>query len=232
MNTFTKSLLAFFGAPLRGQTYLNMLYLLLAFPLGLFYFIFLVTGLSLGVALTIVWVGLLILLAVFAVWYGLLAFERAMAIGLLREQIPSMSPRTAPGSGVWKQFTAALGNPVTWKGLFYLVAKFPLGIISFVVLVTFLSTGLALLFAPAYYGYLPLNWDLTINGVYANPVWVMDTLPEAIIASVVGIFVLLVGMQAFNGLAWLSGKFAKVMLGNFSQPAAVPAPVAVPAPTE
>lgn len=216
MNTFSKSLMAFFGAPLRGQTYLNILYLFLAFPLGLIYFTFLVTGLSVGVGLTIVWVGLLILLAVFAAWYGMLAFERVMAIGLLREQIPPMAPQAAPGTGIWQQFTSALRNPVTWKGLLYLVAKFPLGVLSFVVLVSFLSTGLALLLAPAYYSYLPPVVDMTINGWYVNPVWALDTLQEAIIASVAGILVLLVGLQAFNGLAWVSGKFARVMLGNFS----------------
>jgi len=220
MNSFSKALVGFFGAPLRGQTYLNLLYLLLAFPLGMFYFIFLITGLSLGVALTILWVGLLILLGVFAAWYGLVAFERAMAIGLLHEQIPPMAPRGNAEAGIWQRFTAALRNPVTWKGLVYLVAKFPLGIISFVLLVTFLSTGFALLLAPAYYTYLPPTIDLTINGWSGNPMWVLDTLQEAVIASVGGIFVLLVGLQAFNGLAWVSGKFAWVMLGNFSRPAA------------
>ncbi len=233
MNTFSKSLITFFGAPLRGQTYLNMLYLFLAFPLGLIYFIFLVTGLSLGVGLAIVWVGLLVLLGVFAIWYGMLAFERVMAIGLLREQIPPMAPPAAPESGIWQQFTAALRNPVTWKGLLYLVLKFPLGVLSFIVLVSFLSTGLSLLLAPAYYSYLPPAMEMTINGTYFNPVWVLDTLQEAIIAAVAGIFVLLIGLQAFNGLAWVSGKFARVMLGNFSQgnaPAASAAPVVEPDP--
>jgi hypothetical protein len=217
MNTFSKLMITFFGAPLRGQTYLNMIYLLLAFPLGLFYFIFLITGLSLGVGLTIVWVGLVILLGVFAIWYGMLVFERAMTIGLLHEKIPPMAPQTAQGTGIWQQFAAAIRNPVTWKGLLYLLVKFPLGVVSFVVMTVFLSAGLALLLAPAYYTYLPPVIDLTINGSYVNPVWVLDTLQEAVIASVAGIFVLLVGMQVFNGLAWVSGKFARVMLGNFSQ---------------
>jgi len=233
MDTFSKALANFFGAPLQGQTYLNMLYLFLAFPLGLIYFIFLVTGLSLGLALAILWVGLLILLGVFAIWYGMLAFERAMAIGMLRETIPPMAPQVAPGTGIWQRFKTVLGNPVTWKGLVYLVAKFPLGVFSFVVLVTFLSTGLALLLAPAYYTFLPPVIDLTINGLPFNPIWVLDTLQEAIIASVAGIFVLLIGLQAFNGLAWVSGKFARVMLGNASLTAkevsSVPSAVGEPA---
>ncbi|MGD2146148.1 MAG: sensor domain-containing protein, partial [Anaerolineae bacterium] len=40
------------------QAYLNLVYLLAAFPLGVLYFIFLVTGLATGLSLTIVWVGI------------------------------------------------------------------------------------------------------------------------------------------------------------------------------
>ena len=56
-----------FGVVIEGQTYLNILYLLLAFPLGLFYFIFFVVGFSLGLPLIILWVGFLILALVAAV---------------------------------------------------------------------------------------------------------------------------------------------------------------------
>jgi hypothetical protein len=44
MNSFTNILVKFFGVAARSQTYLNLLYLFLAFPLGLAYFIFLVTA--------------------------------------------------------------------------------------------------------------------------------------------------------------------------------------------
>lgn len=219
MDSLTKGLVTFFGAPLRGQTYLNMVYLLLAFPLGIFYFIYLVVGLSVGLSLTIIWIGLVILAVVFAGWYGLLAFERAMAIHLLHESIPPMAQPAAANAGFWKKFGSLLSNPVTWKGLVYLIAKFPLGIASFTVLVTFLSAGFAMLLAPAYYTYLPTTYDITFNGLnYYNP-WVVDTLAEAIVVSLAGVLVLLVGLQAFNGLAWVSAKFARVMLGNFSRPA-------------
>ena len=43
----TNPLERLYGVFLKPQTYLNMLYLFLAFPLGLAYFVFLVTGLSL-----------------------------------------------------------------------------------------------------------------------------------------------------------------------------------------
>ncbi|GER87484.1 hypothetical protein KDW_16460 [Dictyobacter vulcani] len=44
------------------QTLGNMLYLLLAFPLGLIYFVLMVVGLSVGASTLIIWIGLPILL--------------------------------------------------------------------------------------------------------------------------------------------------------------------------
>lgn len=206
----------------RGQTYLNALYLLLAFPLGLFYFVFLVTGLATGIPLIIVWVGLLVLALVFVAWYGFIAFERQMAIGMLREQIPPISYQDLSGKSLWQKFIATFSNPVTWKGLLYLLAKFPLGIFSFVVQVTLLSISAAFVGLPFYYQYVHSDIDMTVNGVYYfNPAWLVDTLPEALIGCLIGILITVVSLHIFNGLAWVSGKFARVMLGNFS-----PAPLA------
>ena len=75
---------SYFGVLLKSRTYLNFLYLLLAFPLGLTYFIVLVTGLSLGLSLIIIWVGLLILAVLFPLIWFLIAFERTQSIYLLR----------------------------------------------------------------------------------------------------------------------------------------------------
>jgi len=233
MDTFLNGLGKFFGVIIRPQTYLNLLYLLLAFPLGLFYFTFLIIGLTAGIPLIILWVGLLILALVYAVWYGLIYFERQMAIGLLREQIPPVSRQDLSGKTLWQQFTATLSNPVTWKGLVYLFAKFPLGLFSFVMLVTLLAVSLSLVGMPFYYPTIHFDLDL---GRWA-PILTVDTLGEALVGSLVGIFATLISLHILNGIAWVSGKFARVMLGNFStqpvQPAAPSAPVrevaAVPA---
>jgi hypothetical protein len=241
MNSPVTFLKKFFGVPFQGQTYLNMLYLLLAFPLGLFYFIFLVSGLSIGVATVIVWIGILFLLAVFAVWYGLVVFERQMAVWLLRVDIPAIERPvdTVPNQSTWQRFKNTISNPVTWKGLVYLFAKFPLGIVSFVLVVTFVAVSLSLILAPFYYAFVPVNVNLDIFRGFTN-VWVIDTLWEAVLISLGGIFLTFIFMHILNGLAWVSGQFARLMLGYYP-PAPVPAaavtaavvpaePVAVAAP--
>jgi hypothetical protein len=232
MNTPVTFLKKFFGVPLRGQTYLNMLYLLLAFPLGLFYFIFLVSGLSIGVATIIIWIGILFLLAVFAVWYGLVVFERQMAIWLLRVNIPPVErPGDAvPNQSTWQRFKTTIANPVTWKGLVYLFAKFPLGITSFVLVVTFVAVSVSLIAAPFYYAFVPVNINLDLFNGY-NPIWAVDTLWEAVLVSLGGIFLTFIFMHILNGLAWVSGQFARLMLGYYAPAPAAAAPALAATPT-
>lgn len=217
MDSQSNTLVKFFAVVARGQTYLNMLYLLLSFPLGIFYFVFLVTGFSAGIPLIIVWVGLLLLALVLAAWQGFILFERKMAIAMLGEDIPPVQLADLSGKTTWQKFGAWFKNPVTWKGLVFLLAKFPLGIASFVILVTFGALSLALLAAPFIYRQLPLvvNWGW-------NNTFVIDTLNKAVLASLAGVVMLFVSLHIFNGVAWLWAKFAHLMLGS-SQP--LPAPV-------
>ncbi|MEE8442664.1 MAG: sensor domain-containing protein, partial [Dehalococcoidia bacterium] len=56
----------FFGVVADPQSYINIFYLFLAFPLGIGYFVFLVTGISVGFGLLIIWVGVPILVLVLA----------------------------------------------------------------------------------------------------------------------------------------------------------------------
>jgi len=203
MNSQPDPLSKFFGVVIRGQTYLNLLYLFLSFPLGLFYFILLLVGFSLGFGLSVLGIGLLILAGMLAIWWGLIAFERQLAIGLLRVRISPMRRTDTGGTALWPRFKAFLANPVTWKGLVYLVAKLPIGIISFIALVTAITVTGGLIAAPFIYPYSEI--DLGFMQV--------ETLNQALIASVIGILAGFVSLNLLNGLAYLSGEFARVMLG-------------------
>ena len=207
-NAFVK----FFAVIARGQTWLNILYLVLTFPLGVFYFVFFVTGFSVGFPLIIVWVGLLILALVLAAWQGFILFERGLAITLLREDIPPVQLADLSGKTTLQKFGAWFTNPVTWKGLLFLLAKFPLGIASFVILVTFSALSLSFLAAPLIYRNIPIGITWGWNNFYR-----IDTLSEAVLASLAGALLVFVSLHIFNGMAWLWAKFARLMLGS-SQP--------------
>ncbi len=205
----------FFTVFLKGQTYLNMLYLLLSFPLGIIYFVILITGFSVGIPLIIIWVGLLILLGLFALWIGFIVFERKLAIWLLKVDILPISIPDGTGKTLWQKFKTRAGNPVTWKGLVFLMAKFPIGVLCFTILVSLLAISLSLFTVPIYYRLFQPVIDLTWSTMPIQ-LNVIDTLPEALICSLIGFFLLLISFHIFNGMAILSGKFARVMLGNYS----------------
>lgn len=78
----------FFGIVAEPTAWLSLVYCLFAFPLGLFYFIFLFTGTLLGISLIIIWIGIPIILLVMGAWWGFAIFERFLAIGLLGVKIP------------------------------------------------------------------------------------------------------------------------------------------------
>ena len=195
---------SFFGVIARKSTYSGLLYLLLSFPLGIFYFVFIVTGLSLGCGLIITLIGIPILVGVLAACLYLVAAERGLATGLLGAQITAPS-RGDPPLKLWGKLKALLANPATWKGLLYLFLKFPLGIVNFVLLVTLLATSLGLMATPFYYSWA----DYT----FVEP-WVIDTVWEALVVAGVGVLLLLASLHVLNGVAWVSAWFARVMLGS------------------
>ena len=215
-----------FGILAWPRTYLNLVYLLIGFPLGLGYFVFYVVGGSLGVGLAILGIGFVILfLLVLAAW-ALAHFERILANALLGAEVPPPAP-TAVDEGGWPWVKSVLGNGVTWKGLAFQLLKFPLGLGSWIVTIVVLSVVGAFIAAP-----VAVYFGATIQ---IDPWWVADTQREAWIATAVGLAALLPALHLLNGLAWLWAQFAKVMLGRREPKAPAseawaPAPGTMPVP--
>ncbi len=210
----------FFGVAVNPQSYLNIFYLLLSFPLGIAYFVFLVTGISLGVGLAIIWVGIPILVIVLAAAWALSQLERILAIGLLHEDIPDIASREdrskqlEEGLGLeervfislWRRLKAHLSDRLTWTGIVYLFLKFPMGIASFVIVVTSVAVSVSFIGAPFYYSRIDEAIDLGF--------WQVDELWEALVLSLVGIVAAFVSLHIMNGAAFLSGRLARLMLGK------------------
>jgi hypothetical protein len=232
--TFGQRVGAFLSVARQPRSYGNIIYGLMAFPLGLCYFILLVTGLSLGLGTLIVWVGIPILLAVGGICWGLAALERAMAITLLGVDVPPMAQPQPSNTTLWERFKAHVSNPTTWKSLGYLSLKFPYGLFSFVMMVTLVATSLAFIFAPLMYvlqTWLFPGWgDMGHNTIITVfPAAVIDIDGQfrlgdflALLADLpLGLLLGLLTLHAANGMAWLWGEFARVALGT-ERPATTP----------
>ena len=217
MSTFKR----FFGVIVEPQSYISIFYLLLAFPLGIAYFVFLVTGISLGAGLIIIWVGVPILALVLAGSWAMCELERILAVSLLKEDIPrklrgrstatddqNLSSVERLFIGTWRRLKAHLTNRLTWTGILYLFLKFPLGIGSFVIVVVLVSVTAALLGAPFYY------W---VDDGADFGIWQVDAMWEALILTLAGIPMVFISLHLMRGAAFLSGRVARVMLGRIGQ---------------
>lgn len=210
----------FFRAIIHPQSYINILYLLLGLPLGIAYFVILVTGISLGFGLVVIWVGVPILLLVFAVSWALCQFERVMTNSLLKEDIPDTHPRMREKDGeslsfeerlfvgAWRRLRGHLANRLTWTGMFYLFLRFPLGIATFTIAVTLISVSLGLLFAPAYmWTSDPVEWSWLSDRSFDPFTWSWILVPF-------GVPALFISINLMNWTAFLSGRLARLMLAT------------------
>jgi hypothetical protein len=129
----------------RGWT--SLTHNLLGLPLGTAYFIWLVTGLSTGLGLAITIIGIPLLTLVLAATRPLLMLERGLANALLGTELPPVA--VAPqGEGWFGRLKAYWTDGTTWRGVGYLLARFPVGVATFTVAVTTYSVALWCLAAP------------------------------------------------------------------------------------
>jgi signal transduction histidine kinase len=191
----------FVRVPLSAQTWLNTGYVLLAFPTGVAYFVVLVVGISVGVALAVVIVGLGILAATLAAWRGMAGIERALARSLLG--VPIRQPPERRDLPPMERVTRWLRDPVTWKSLVFVALKFPLGIVSIAATGFLGFVALVMLFAPL----IVLTTPVTVFG------WIVTSFSQALPLTLIGIPAVLLVLHLTNGLAWLWALFARVMLG-------------------
>lgn len=194
----------FFGVVTRKQTYLNLTYLLFSFPLGTAYFIFLVTGLSMGLSLSITLIGIPILLLMLVAWWELASFERQLAIWLLGIDIPPMESRKVTNQKMTEKLKGYIMNPVTWKGLVFLFIKFPLGIFTLIVSFTLIALTITLIAVP--FIYKTAYMDL---GSYQ-----VDSPAVAIAIMLGGLLLGIISLHIMNALAKLSGILAYHLLGS------------------
>ena len=190
-----------FGTVVDAQTYRNMLYLALSYPLGVFYFTLLVTGFSIGLGLLVVMVGLPILLLVFAASNMFVGFERMLLANLLKVHLSPVAP-AQPIPGWLDKLKAHFARPSTWKGIFYLLLRFPMGIVSLVLVLVTTASSVALLTAPLTYTWIPLN--IGIGEI--------TDFDQAMLCCAIGAIIALVGLHVINLWAAMWVKVAAALL--------------------
>ena len=192
------------------RTYGRILYLLLALPLGVAEFTFLVTAISFGFGTAVTLIGIPVLIGAIWAWRWLADLERRLIGRLVGVEISSPYRPDPVGGRWWRRVAARISDPATWKDLAFLLLQLPLGIVSFTVTVTVLLLGVGLLLAPTYFWALPDgDWIASLR---------VDTLLEALAAVPVGALILLFGIPGLSALGRLYGWLAAQLLGSNADP--------------
>ena len=184
------------------RTYLNLLYLLAAFPLGTLYFIVFVTLIAI-VAGSLVGLLLLPFTLASSRWTG--RFERELSIWWLRLDIAPFETPLPPGTTFWDRLRIRLTDRVTWSSLAYLLLKFPFGLIAFVGVAIGLAYSAALLASP-----FALVYQMSVDG---PPTDATGATLRAVANFALGLVVGYLLLFLSNAVTGLWGRFATFALG-------------------
>jgi signal transduction histidine kinase len=193
------------GALLR-QLALDTVYLVLALPMGILTFTFVVTGWSVGLGLLITFIGLPILMVTVYASRWMAWLERRRAALVLGQPIPGVYKPPATGH-FFDRVRAMFSDPSTWKDLAWHLLLLPIGIADFVVAVSAWSVSLGLISMPAWWWALPEN-DPTELGLFE-----VDSWGKAVLACAIGIVALPIAAALVRGTAAASGALSEIVLG-------------------
>jgi hypothetical protein len=206
-STVERSLASrFFGVFIDPHAYGALLYMLISMATGIFYFTWVVSGLSLAAGLIILIIGLPFFVLFLLSIRGITLVEGRIVEALLGVRMPRRPLFANKHDGFWARFKALVLDPRPWIAMVYMVLQMPLGILYFTVLIIMIAFGLSGVLMPV------IQWGFDIptvhfgNSSYHMPVWLVPLM------AVVGVLWLLLTMHLAKLVGRLHGAFAKAML--------------------
>jgi signal transduction histidine kinase len=208
--------------PFARRTWAEMLYLVVAFPLAVAGFVFVLVSFCLGILLAITFIGLPLLAVTGLGARRLGSVQRRLARAVLGERVPPPLP-FAPQPGLFGWLASALRDRASWRARAYLIVKLPLAVFTVYVAAICWVGGLFWLTYPIWWQssgpgparanmFLdaaalifhgvsstgpPLAHDVTVHfraGGYA------DTWPRAVLVQLAGLVLLLAAPWVVRGL--------------------------------
>jgi uncharacterized membrane protein len=200
----------FFGVASDWRTYGGLLYALIALPLGVLYFSWVVTGLALSVGLAILIIGVpFTLMFIFSV--RLLALFEGRVVELLTGQrMPRRLATEAPVKGLWPRIKAMLTDIRTWTAMTYMVLQLPLGVLYFIIATVGLIVPAALVIGPLVEAVsgkniIQFGGQPQLEAMMANPAIML-------VLAVAGFFLFFLTLHILRAMTRAHGKYAEVVL--------------------
>ncbi|MDQ3228465.1 MAG: sensor domain-containing protein [Pseudomonadota bacterium] len=208
----------FFGVAADPRAYAALFYMVLALATGIFYFTWVVTGISLSAGLAILIVGIPFVILFFGSVRVLSLVEGRIVEVMLGERMPRRPLYAERGKPWLERIKDMFTDPRTWSTLLYFVAMLPLGIVYFTLAVTLLSVAISFVVAPvlvwtgiasiddSMYGWQLLNIHDGFDIRTSVELWALPLL------FVGGILLLFGTLHIARGIGRLHGMLAKNLL--------------------
>ena len=206
------SVVGLVGVVAERQTYKNLCYLAMAFPLGLVYSLVFFVGFGFGTILSALGIGVLLLVGTVIGSRLLARFERWLANALLSVDLETADDVRSSSSGLLTTMRRYFDAPSTWRGLGFLMVKFWFGFVAIVLLFVFI-TALSFLTVPFRYPHTEELFRINDEPI----TWTIDTLPEAALAVVLGVGLALAFFHLSNAFAYVAGRIAVALLDDSSE---------------
>jgi uncharacterized membrane protein len=202
----TSLLARFFGVYADTRAWGALLYMLIAFVTGVFYFSWAVTGLSLSASFALFIFGLPFALLFFLSVRGLALLEGRIVEALLGTRMPRRPLFTQQNQKWIDRLKDLAADKHTWFSILYMFIQFILGTIYFVLFVTVLSFSLSFIAIPVLQEWLGMG-AIYNNGIrYFFPVW---SYPLLVLS---GLLLWTAFMNLARGIGQFHGRMAKSML--------------------
>ncbi len=207
----------FFGVIADLRAYASLFYMVFAMATGIFYFTWVVTGISLSAGLAVLIIGIPFVILFLGSIRVLSLVEGRIVEVMLGERMPRRPLYSSRGKPLLARIGEMFTDPRTWSTLLYMVLMLPLGMTYFTIAVTMLSISLSFISAPisVWLGLAQANVDFDgwstfgiQNGVLGTSFgyWVLP------LVFVLGFLLLFVTMHLARGIGYLHGQFAKHLL--------------------
>jgi hypothetical protein len=201
----------FFGVFSDSRAYLSLFYMLLTLVTGIIYFTVVVTGLSLSAGLAVLIIGFPFFLAFIGIARVLALGEGRLLEAITGERMPRRPVHPGARTGFWARVGEMLKDPRTWTTLAYLLLMLPVGIFYFVVAITGISIGVALIAGPFLVMAQHLGWEFN-NGISVMHPAVLAAPLVAPFTIALGVLILTLLMHAARGIGRAQVVLARALL--------------------
>ena len=197
----------FFGIFADAGAWGSLIYMIFALVTGIIFFTWAVTGISIGISMIFLIIGIPIIILFLYSVRGIGFVEGRLVEALLGERMPRRTKFTNRNIKLWDRIKELLTDRTSWTGILYMILQLPIGIIYFTFMIVMLSVSISTVFAPL----INIIWDIPIvshtgDFEYFLPNWIFPLI------TIAGFLLLTITMHIAKFIGKIHGKYAKALL--------------------